>query len=58
MPGFFDYAGTEVGIGFATDITEGVTFNVTLYGSTRTYMPTKNFSTNYPISGFIALRYD
>ena len=23
VPGFFDYAGTEVGIGFATDITEG-----------------------------------
>jgi hypothetical protein len=40
--GFFDYPGTVIGIGQSADITEGVTFSVTLYGSTRTYMPSKN----------------
>lgn len=42
MIGYFDYPGTVAGLGWAADLAEGVTFNVTLYGSTRTYMPSKN----------------
>jgi hypothetical protein len=39
--GFFDYPCTVVGLANALDIAEGVTFTATLYGSTRTYMPSK-----------------
>ncbi len=39
--GFWDYPCTMVGAGWGTDYAEGVTFTVTLYGSTRTYMPGK-----------------
>jgi hypothetical protein len=40
--GFFDYYGTSIGVACALDIAEGVTFTATVYGSTRTYMPSKN----------------
>jgi hypothetical protein len=40
--GFFDYPLTIIGVALGVDIVEGVTFGVTIYGSTRTYMPTKN----------------
>jgi hypothetical protein len=39
--GYFDYACTVVGAACYGDLAEGVTFTVTLYGSTRTYMPGK-----------------
>jgi hypothetical protein len=39
--GFFDYYGTSIGVACALDIAEGVTFTATVYGSTRTYMPSK-----------------
>lgn len=39
--GFWDYECTMVGAALGIDIAEGVTFTVTLYGSTRTYMPGK-----------------
>jgi hypothetical protein len=42
MIGYFDYPSTVCGAAFGLDITDGVTFTVTLYGSTRTYMPGKN----------------
>jgi hypothetical protein len=40
--GFFDFPCTVAGTANASDIVEGVTFNAILYGSTRTYMPSKN----------------
>lgn len=40
--GYYDYALTGLGISQQADLSEGVPFSVTLYGSTRTYMPTKN----------------
>lgn len=36
--GYWDYPLTGIGIGQATDYADGVTFTVTLYGSTRTYV--------------------
>lgn len=39
--GFFDYNLTMCGAVMQADITEGVPFTATLYGSTRTYMPSK-----------------
>lgn len=39
--GFFDFPLTTAGVGAAQDFTEGVTFTVTVYGSTRTYLPSK-----------------
>lgn len=40
--GYYDYPGTAVGIAWGADLAEGVTFQVTLYAATRTYMPSKN----------------
>ena len=40
--GYFDSYGTSIGVGWGLDIAEGVTFTATVYGSTRTYMPSKN----------------
>jgi hypothetical protein len=49
MVGFFDYPCTEVGVvfgypggtgGLAGTLAEGVPFSTTVYGATRTYMPT------------------
>jgi hypothetical protein len=40
--GFFDFPLTCCGAAKGADIAEGVPFTVTLYGSTRTYLPTKN----------------
>jgi hypothetical protein len=62
--GFFDYQLTCAGAAQATDITEGVTFTVTLYGSTRTYMPSKGsifsrvFNNGNSGVGAYCMRYD
>jgi hypothetical protein len=40
--GYFDYPGTVIGTGYGPDYVEGVPFTVSLYGATRTYMPSKN----------------
>ncbi len=63
--GFWDYPCTMVGIGWGADYAEGVTFTVTLYGSTRTYMPSKNGPFSNPGAGDLsqsilmtAMRYD
>lgn len=40
--GYYDNNCTMIGVAAAPDVVEGVTFTVTLYGATRTYMPTKN----------------
>jgi hypothetical protein len=39
--GYFDYQCTVCGSAYAPDITEGVTFTATMYGATRTYLPSK-----------------
>lgn len=39
--GRVDYVSTAVGIGLAADFAEGVSFSITVYGASRTYMPTK-----------------
>lgn len=39
--GFFDFSATQVGVAWGSDIAEGVTFTASVYGSTRTYMPSK-----------------
>ena len=39
MVGFFDYPGTSTGLAWAGTLTEGVPFSTTVYGTTRTYMP-------------------
>ena len=64
--GYFDYSGTAVGTANAGDVVEAVTFTVTIYGSTRTYMPSKtgrfgfvgmqNFSGT--AAGILCMRYD
>jgi hypothetical protein len=65
--GYNDYPMTTVGCGAGLDFVEGVTFTVTLYGSTRTYMPTKNGSLGFCLmwNGFVngpvgalCMRYD
>ena len=51
--GFFDYPCTVCGVGLQPDIAEGITFTVTLYGSTRTYLPSYqgNFNCASPLNG-------
>lgn len=39
--GIFDYPCTVIGAAMGLDIAEGVTFSVTVYGTARTYMPSK-----------------
>lgn len=39
--GFFDYPLTTIGNVYGADIAEGVPFQTTLYGATRTYIPSK-----------------
>ena len=39
MVGFFDYPGTSTGVAWTGTLTEGVPFSTTVYGTTRTYMP-------------------
>jgi hypothetical protein len=60
--GYYDYGLTMAGCACATDISEGVTFTVTLYGSTVTYMPSKNstFGSAGPSNsaGAFCMRYD
>jgi hypothetical protein len=62
--GFYDYPSTEVGAIGPIDASEGVSFTVTVYGSIRTYIPTKlvgagfgPFNSGAPF-GFICMRYD
>ena len=61
--GWFDYPCTSVGSMAGGDFTEGVTFTTSLYGSTRTYLPSKNgqFSLvsikNFGAGG-LCMRYD
>lgn len=40
--GFFDWPLTMLGFSTSADVAEGVPFTVTLYGNTRTYMPSRN----------------
>jgi hypothetical protein len=63
--GFFDWPCTVCGSAQGQDIVEGVPFSVTLYGSVRTYMPSKNgFFTNVggwlgaPFAQALCMRYD
>lgn len=64
--GFFDYPSTMVGIGLTGDFPEGVTFTITLYGATRTYMVSKSgpFTWANTAGGFngsncvVGMRYD
>jgi hypothetical protein len=39
--GFYDYPCTVCGAAAGVDVVEGVPFSVTLYGATRTYLPSK-----------------
>lgn len=63
--GFFDNPSTAIGLAPYTELTEGVSFAVTIYGSARTYIPTRNGPFTYvqnPGSGsgiaFLCMRYD
>jgi hypothetical protein len=60
--GFWDFPLTGVGIAYQPDLVDGVTFTLTLYGNTHTYMPSKNgaFSAVGPVATAAALgmRYD
>jgi hypothetical protein len=59
--GFFDQPLTMVGISSAADLAEGITFTLTLYGSTRTYLPTKVLGSAIYQGGFggcVCMRYD
>jgi hypothetical protein len=61
--GDYDYPGTVVGSAYGADITEGATFPLTVYGATKTYMPSKAQTFTYAgpnnISGYaLCLRYD
>jgi hypothetical protein len=57
MVGYIDYNCTVIGGSCQLDIVEGVQFTATLYGSTRTFMPSKQgvFGTS---NGTMAMRYD
>ena len=59
--GYFDYPCTTVGIGQTGDLAEGVPFQCTLYGSTKTYIPTNqgymNFCSNNQ-NFRLCMRYD
>lgn len=62
--GYFDYACTMVGCGAFSDFADGVTFTVTLYGNTRTYMPGKSGPFNIGVyndgssHSSVCMRYD
>jgi hypothetical protein len=64
--GYFDYPLTIFGVAGGVDIAEGVTFTATLYGATRTYMPSKNapfsgcapWARNGAWSAALCMRYD
>jgi hypothetical protein len=60
--GFWDFPMTMLGGGPYADIVEGVPFGISLYGSTRTYMPTKAGTLGaflaLAVIGCIAMRYD
>lgn len=47
MVGYFDYPCTVIGAAFGADMVDGVTFQTTVYGATRTYMPGKQASFSY-----------
>lgn len=58
--GYIDYPLTCLAVLYAPDIVEGVPFNISLYGSSRRFMPSKNGQFQaVGISGAcIAMRYD
>lgn len=65
--GYFDYACTVCGVALAIDIPEAVTFSVTLYGATRTYLPSSSGpfngvgplgSGNDQVNTSLCMRYD
>lgn len=63
--GYLDYPCTVVGLLASADVADGVTFNVTLYGSTRTYMPGKSgvlittpVSNTNNLNAAVCIRYD
>jgi hypothetical protein len=70
LVGFFDYPLTMFGVAAHADIVEGVTFSATLYGASRTFMPSKNsafffanpysFGTNFgtAFGSALCMRYD
>jgi hypothetical protein len=57
--GYLDFPGTIAGSAYGPDIVDGVTFQVTLYGSTRTYMPGKQWTYGFagPASGSLTQWY-
>jgi hypothetical protein len=64
MVGFWDFPLTVLGVANGPDLVEGVTFSASMYGSTRTYMPSKNgpFASVVPGSNAgavaVCMRYD
>jgi hypothetical protein len=63
--GYFDYPCTVAGSISIPDVTEGVTFQTTVYGAVRTYLPSKNGffmavgnPTNSQNLGMLCMRYD
>lgn len=61
--GYFDYPCTVIGVGYGPDFVEGVPFSVTLYGNSRTYMPSKSGPFASVVSGgtgssALCVRYD
>lgn len=63
MIGYIDYPMTMVGVANGNDLVSGVTFSATVYGSSRTYMPSKDgpmafVPRTYFSGGCILLRYD
>jgi hypothetical protein len=61
--GVFDYPMTMLGIACGSDITEGIPFAATLYGTSHNYMPSKNgyFPLSLIIDGAnvaVCMRYD
>jgi hypothetical protein len=64
MVGFWDYELTMAAGSSGPDFTEAVTFTVTLYGATRTYLPTKVVPICYfanfgaATAGALCMRYD
>jgi len=61
--GYFDYPATMVGVAPNPDVAEAVTFQVTLYGATRTYFPTRQGPLSFSgaqasAACFLCMRYD
>lgn len=62
LVGYFDYPCPDVGVAFNNDLQEGVTFTATVYGATRTYLPSKaSFLTQVGACGapaILCMRFD